>query len=52
MGHKDDRLEFYVIYKKGREDVVADELSRKEEDTKALLCVIFILQVDWVEATR
>jgi hypothetical protein len=28
---------------------VVDALSRKEEDTKGLLCVIFIPQFDWVE---
>jgi hypothetical protein len=29
--------------------VVPDALSRKEEDTKGLLCAISIPQYDWVE---
>jgi hypothetical protein len=32
--------------------VVANALSRKEEDTKGLLCAISILQFDWVEEAR
>jgi hypothetical protein len=44
--------DFEIIYKKGKENVVVDALSRKEEDIEALLCVISILQVDWVEEAR
>jgi hypothetical protein len=42
--------DFEIIYKKGK-NVVVDALSRKEEDIKALLCAISILQV-WVEEAR
>ena len=38
--------------KKGKHNVVADALSRKDEDVEALLCVISIIQPDWVVATR
>jgi hypothetical protein len=31
---------------------VADALSMKEEETKVSLCVISILQSDWVEEAR
>jgi hypothetical protein len=34
---------------KRKTNVVADALSRKEEDTKGLLCAISIPQFDWVE---
>jgi hypothetical protein len=40
---------FEIIYKKGKQNVVADALSRKEEDTKGLLCAISILYSDWME---
>jgi hypothetical protein len=43
---------FSIIYKKVKENVVADALSRKEEDIEALLCVIYILQVYWVKEAR
>jgi hypothetical protein len=44
--------DFEVIYKKGKHKVVADAISRKEEETKDSLCVISILQFDWEEETR
>jgi hypothetical protein len=44
--------DFEIIYKKGKQNVVADALSRKEEDTEGLLCVISIPQSDWVEEAR
>jgi hypothetical protein len=31
---------------------VADALSRKEEETQGSLCVISIIQFDWVEEVR
>ena len=38
--------------KKGKNNVMAYALSRKEEETKGSLCVISILQSDWVEEAR
>ena len=40
---------FKVIYKKGKDNVVADALAKKQEDSEALICVVSILQVDWVK---
>jgi hypothetical protein len=44
--------DFEIIYKKGKQNMVADALSRKEEDTKGLLYVISIPQFDWAEEAR
>jgi hypothetical protein len=44
--------DFEIIYTKGKYNVVADALSRKEEEAKRSLCVISILQFDWVEEAR
>ena len=30
--------EFEIIYKKGKQNVVADSLSRKDEDVEAIIC--------------
>ncbi|MCP6093602.1 Ty3/Gypsy family RNase HI domain-containing protein, partial [Klebsiella pneumoniae] len=35
--------DFEIIYKKGKQNVFADELSRKDEDVEAFLCVISII---------
>ena len=40
--------DFEIIYKKGKKNVVADVVSRKDEDVKALLCAISIMQPDWI----
>ena len=40
--------DFEIIYKKGKQNVVADALSRKYEDVEALLCAISIIQPDWI----
>jgi hypothetical protein len=44
--------DFQIIYKKGRQNMVADALSRKEEDIEGLLCAISILQSNWVVEAR
>ena len=44
--------DFEIIYKKGKKNVVVDALSRKDEDVKALLCVISIIQLDWITEVR
>jgi hypothetical protein len=38
--------DFESIYKKGKQNVVENALSRKEEDIEGLLCVISILHSD------
>ena len=32
--------------------LVADALSRKDEDVEALLCALFIIQLDWIVEAR
>ena len=41
-----------IIYKKGKKNVVADALSRKDEDVEALLRAISIIQPDWINEAR
>ena len=36
--------DFEIIYRKGKQNVVADAISRKDEDVEALLCTISIIQ--------
>ena len=40
--------DFEIIFKKGMLNVVADALSRKNEEVEALLCAISIIQPDWI----
>ena len=44
--------EFEIIYKKWKQNVVADALSRKNEEVEALLCAISIIQPDWITKAR
>jgi hypothetical protein len=44
--------DFKIVYKKGKKNVVADALSRKDEDVEAFLCVISIIQPDWIIEAR
>ena len=40
--------DFEIIYKKGKQNVFADALSRKDEYVEALIYAISIIQLDWI----
>ena len=42
---------FEIIYKKGKQNVVANALSRKDEDVEAFLYIISF-QLDWINGAR
>ena len=44
--------DFEIVYKKGQKNVMADALSRKDEDVEAFLYVISIIQPDWIIEAR
>ena len=44
--------DFEIIYKKGKQNVVADALSKKDEDVEALLYAISIIQPKWIAKAR
>jgi len=44
--------DFEIIYKIEKKNVVADALSRKDEDVEELLCAISIIQPDWITEAR
>jgi len=44
--------DFEIIYKKWNQNVVANALSKKDENVEALLCAISIIQPDWINEAR
>jgi hypothetical protein len=44
--------DFEIIYKKGKQNVVVDSLSRKDEEFETFLCAISIIQPDWITKAR
>ena len=40
--------DFEIIYKKWKQIMVVDALSRKYKDVEALLCALSIIQHDWI----
>ena len=44
--------DFEIIDKKGKQNFVADALSRKDEDVEELLCAISIIQPEWITKAR
>ena len=44
--------DFEIIYKKGKQNIVASALWIKDEDIEALLCALSIIQLDWIVEAR
>ena len=44
--------DFEIIYKKGKDNVVVDALSRKDEDVEGMLCAISLPQFVWIDEAR
>ena len=44
--------DFEIIYKKGKQNVGVDALSRKDEDVEELLYVISIIQPYWITKAK
>ena len=44
--------DFEIIYKKGKLNVVADALLRKNEEVEEFICVISIIQPYWITEAR
>ena len=52
MGDKDVGLWPWNHLKEGKQNVVANALSRKDEDVEAFICAISIIQPDWITEAR
>ena len=52
MGRQDIGYDFEIIYKKGEQNMVADALSRKDEDVEELLCALSTIQPDCIVEAR
>jgi len=44
--------DFEIIYKKGKQNVVEDALSRRDEDVEVLFCAISNIKPDWITKAR
>ena len=44
--------DFEIIYKKGKQNMVVNALSTKDEDVEALLCALSIIHPDWIVESR
>ena len=44
--------DFEIIYKKGKKNVVVDALSIMDEDVEEMLCVVSIIQLEWITEGR
>ena len=48
MGNKDVGIWIWNYLQKGKQNVVADALSKKDEDVEALIYAISIIQPYWI----
>ena len=44
--------DFEIVYKMGKQNMVADAFSIKYKDVEALLSSLSIIQLDWMVAAR
>ena len=44
--------DFEIVYKKGKQNMMANALLRKDEDVEALLCALSIIRPDWIVEAR
>ena len=45
-------FDFEIIYKNWKQNVVANALSKKNGDAESFICVIFIIQPEWITKSR